>query len=375
MADLKSARAQVQRARLSEDKSGKELKSYDYQGREQHKDSMLRHGLLISESMTPLLEKHIKKICERLLIPRRSVTAFVFNDADVQADCVIDSPDSCILRFTSGLVNLMNEKEFQFVVAHELGHFLLGHGACCSKYIGADAAEGFMTQRARELSADRIGFLGVDDLDESIKAIIKTASGLGDEFLRFDVSSFMTQTKMLSNPSKGESRNSTHPSMLIRCRAILWFAMSVSSLQDFKKTPDSVILDIDKKVTKDLEKFVDGQVRADKQELVDDIALWKLCLLIISEGKFKKEIQDYLAVELGLGSLNALKSFFESHSTEELEKEANIRLNSIVASAYKEFPSSADDIETAGIKRAYKIMGLDFFENRKEVLTQLVKKH
>jgi hypothetical protein len=356
MVDLQDARAQAERMRLSEDKPGKQLKSDNLKGREQHKDSMLRHGLCVSESMTPVLEKRIKEVCERLLIPRRSVTAFVYNGADVQADCVIDSTDSCVLRFTSGLVNLMNEKEFQFVAAHELGHFLLGHGAC-SKYTGDDTAEGFMTQRARELSADRIGFLGVDDLDESMQAIIKTASGLGDEFLRFDVSSFMSQTEMLSNPSKGESLNSTHPSMLIRCRAMLWFSMSVPSLEDLKKTPDSVIRNVDKKVTRDLEKFVDGQVRARKRELGDDIALWKSCILIINEGAFTKDIQDRLAIELGSKSLNGLKSFFESHSTKELEKEADIRLNRVVTSLFKEFPSSSDDIETSGIERAYKIVG------------------
>lgn len=356
MVDLKLARAQAQRVRLSEDVSGTTLDYKDLEGREHHKDSMLRHGLLISESMTPILEKRIREVCDRLLIDRQSVTAFVYNGADVQADCLIDSPNSCVLRFTSGLINLMNEKEFQFVAAHELGHFLLGHGAC-SQYTGDGSIEGFMTQRARELSADRIGFLGVDNLDASIQAIIKTASGLGDENLRYDVSSFMSQTEMLSNPTRGESRNSTHPSMLIRCRAILWFSMSVTCLSDLKKTSDKVIQSIDKKVIRDLEKFVDGQLRARRKELEDDITLWKACVLIINEGAFKKEVQDRLEVELGLRSLNGLKSFFEAYLKEELEEESLKRLNAVIGSAFKEFPNSANDIETSGIKRAYRIIG------------------
>lgn len=356
MIDLQSARVQASRVRMSEDKAVKKLDSRALQSRDHHKDSMLRHGLLISESMTPTLETHICGVCERLLIPRQSVTAFVYNSADVQADCVIDSPDSCVLRFSSGLINLMNDKEFQFVVAHELGHFLLGHGGC-SQITDNVTVEGFMNQRAMELSSDRIGFLGVDSLDDSIQAIIKTASGLGDEFLRFDVSSFVSQTEKLSNPSRGESRNSTHPSMLIRCRAILWFSMEVSSLNDLRKTPNSTIQNVDKKVTRDLERFVDGQVRARKQEFGDDIVLWKSCVLIINEGSFKKDIQDRLSVELGLESLNGLKSFFESHSKTEVEKEATKRLNAVIGSVYNEFPDSADDIETTGIKRAYKIIG------------------
>lgn len=356
MVDLQLARAQASRVRMSEDKTDTQLDSIALQGREHHKDSMLRHGLLISESVTPILEKYISKVCERLLIPRRSVTAFVYNSSDVQADCVIDSQDSCVLRFTSGLINLMNEHEFQFVVAHELAHFLLGHGAS-SKYVNDETVEGFMVKRAMELSADRIGFLGVDSLDDSIRAIIKTASGLGDEFLRFDVSSFMSQTEQLSNPSRGESRNSTHPSMLIRCRAILWFSMTVPSLDDLKNTSNPAIKKVDKKVTRDLEKYVDGQVRQRKKELGDDIILWKSCILIISEGSFKKGIQDRLSAELGIESLNGLRSFFESHSKEELENESQKRFNAVVNSVYKEFPSAADEIETSGIKRAYEIFG------------------
>jgi hypothetical protein len=249
----------------------------------------------------------------------------------------------------------MDEKEFQFVAAHELGHFLLGHGAC-SQHTDEGSTEGFMTQRARELSSDRVGFLGVDNLDESVQAIIKIVSGLGDEFLRFDVSSFMSQTDMLSNPSQGESQNSTYPSMLIRCRALLWFSMSVPSLNELKKTSDSVIADIDKKVIGDLEKFVDGQVRARKQDIASEIVLWKACVLIIREGAFKKEFQSRITAELGIRSSNGLKSFFESHSKHELEIESDKRLNAVIDSAYKEFPSSAAEIEESSIKRAFKIL-------------------
>lgn len=356
MVSLEAARAQAARVRFSEDLAGNKLESHHLQGRSEHKDIMLRHGLLLSESMTPVLESRLQEVCERLLLPRQTVTAFVYNDANVQADCLIDSPESCVLRFSSGLVNLMNEKEFQFIAAHELGHFLLGHGAC-SQYTGDGSSEGFMTQRARELSADRIGFLGVDNLEQSLQAIIKTASGLGDEFLRFDVASFMSQTQMLSNPARGESRNSTHPSMLIRCRAMLRFTMSVTSLQDLKNTPDPVIHDVDKKVTRDLEKLVDGHVRLRKQEFGDDIAFWKTCILVISEGSFSKEVQDRFASILGEDLLHGLKSFFESHAIDELEEEAQKRLSKVISTIYSEFPGSADDIETTAVKRAYKIIG------------------
>ena len=358
MTSLEEARVFAARVRLPEDKLGDPLKFQELRNREQHKDSMLRHGLLVTEAMTPLLEKRLCAVCERLFIPRQSVTAFVYNRADVQADCVIDGPDSCVIRFTSGLINLMDEREFQFVAAHEIGHFLLSHGAC-SQYTSGGSIEDFMIQRARELSADRIGFLGAGSLDESIEAIIKTASGLGDEFLRFDVASFMSQVSELKNPSRGESMNSTHPSMLIRCRALLWFSMSVTNIQDLKTCSSNKIRETNGKVSRDLEKFVDGHTRARKRECVNDIILWKSCVLIISTGSFKKEMQDQLAAELGLENLDKVKSFLETYEKVELETEATMRLQACIKSVYEEFPSSANEIETSSIKKAYEIIDIE----------------
>ena len=355
MASLEQAREIAARVRLSEDKLVKGKGSASIFGQE-HRNSMLRHGLLISESVTPLLEERLSAVCARLFIPRAQVTAFVHNSADVQADCLIDSPDTCVLRFTSGLVNLMDAFEFQFIVAHELGHFLLGHESCRS-YSSVGAAERFLTQRARELSADRVGFLGVDNLNESIQAIIKTASGLGDAFLRYDVGSFLSQADMLQNPTRGEARNSTHPSLLIRCRALLWFSMSVSSIADLGRIRSSIIKDVDRKVMKDLEKFVDGHIRIQRADIEEDIALWKCCVLIVHEGRFPKFVQQRLSMHLGDDRLLSLKSFFEMFSSDELLLEATQRLESAIGELYKEFPDSAEEIENKGIRRAYEIFG------------------
>ena len=355
MASLDLARELASRVRLSEDKLTKKKSATSFNGHE-HRDSMLRHGLLISESMTPLLEERLSLVCERLLIPRAQVSAFVHNSADVQADCLIDSPDTCVLRFTSGLVNLMDAFEFQFIVGHELGHFVLGHDSCShSNSIGA--AESFLIQRARELSADRIGFLGVDSLNESMQAIIKTASGLGDAFLRYDVGSFLSQADMLQNPKRGEARNSTHPSLLIRCRALLWFSMSVKSLADLSHTTPTIIQEVDRKVTKDLERFVDGQTRVRKADIEEDVVLWKSCLLIVHEGAFPKEMQRRLSGQLGADRLESLKSFFEMFTSDELLREAAGRLDSATYALYKEFPESAEDLEHIAIRRAYEILG------------------
>jgi len=355
MVDLNKARGIAEFIRISEDKPSKSIDPNDLKGREDHKDTMLRHGVLISKSVTPSLDNQLNSVCEAIHIPRECVTAFVYNSPEVQADCLIDTPDTCVLRFTSGLVNLMDENEFKFVAGHELGHFLLGHGAC-SQYLSEGTSEDFMVRRARELSADRLGYLSIGNQEESLQAIIKTASGLGNQFLRFDVASFMSQTNMISNPSKGESRNSTHPSMLIRCRSLLWFAMSVQSIEDLGHMTQETIHQIDSRVVKDLEKFVDGQVRLRKTEFEKDIAVWKSALLIYHSGAFTKEVQQRLKDIMGEETLHSIKSFFELYSKEELLSEITQRLDETLKRSSHEFPSSAQNIENAGYRVAYKVV-------------------
>lgn len=355
MVDLDRARRIAEFIRISEDKPSQSIDPHDLRGREDHKDTMLRHGVLISKSVTPSLHDQLNSVCESLYIPRECVTAFVYNSPEVQADCLIDSPDTCVLRFTSGLINLMDENEFKFVAGHELGHFLLGHGAC-SQYLSEGTSEDFMVRRARELSADRLGYLSIGNQEESLQAIIKTASGLNNQFLRFDVASFMSQTNMISDPSKGESKNSTHPSMLIRCRSLLWFAMSVHSIEDLDRLTQETIHQIDSRVVKDLEKFVDGQVRLRKTEFEKDISVWKSALLIYHSGSFTKEVQQRFQDILGEETLHSIKSFFELYSKEELLSEITERLDGTLKRSSHEFPSSAQNIENEGYKVAYKIV-------------------
>jgi len=355
MVDISRAREIAAKVRISEDRPSRSESPFDVKVREGHRDAMLRHGVLISQSVTPSLDDQIKTVCQSLNTPRKCVTAFVYNSPEVQADCLIDSPSTCVLRFTSGLVNLLDENEFKFGVGHELGHFLLGHGSC-SQYLSDGTSEDFMVRRARELSADRIGYLSIGNQEDALRAIIKTASGLSNQFLRFDVASFMSQTNMISNPSIGESKNSTHPSMLIRCRSLLWFAMSVLSIEDLDQLTKEKRNQIDARVVKDLEKFVDGQVRLRKREFEKDIAIWKSALLIYHAGAFTKDIQERLQNAMGEDSLQSIKAFFELYSKDELLGEITQRLDQALNGSSRDFPSSADDIENAGYKVAYEVV-------------------
>ena len=56
--------------------------------------------------------------------------------------------------------------------------------------------------RAAEISCDRIGFLSCGDLEVSLRAILKLASGLNDQHLNFKFSAYLNQLRELETLGK-----------------------------------------------------------------------------------------------------------------------------------------------------------------------------
>jgi hypothetical protein len=352
MSEIEAAKHFAGRARLPEDIVRPTGPATISEAKTNLADHMLRHGLLISEELTPDLDNWLRDVCISLSLPRQHVTAFAYNDSSVKADCFIESSNSCLLRFSSGLINLMGEEEFKFVAGHEIGHFLLEHGLFSESH-SVENAESFLIQRAGELSADRLGYLAAKSIDCSLRAIIKTASGLDDSFLRFDVGAFQRQLNLISKPGAGESQSSTHPSMLMRCRALLWFSMSVGSRLDLESASKDEMSVVNTKVEKDLHRLVDGHVRQKKELIEKDIALWKAMLLIFHDGAFSQNLQKKFESFFGIESLNQARGFFDLYGSDELEEQIEKRLSGALKSAETEFPVSYKTIENSAFSRAY----------------------
>ena len=355
MSDLNLAKERASYLRLPEDLSTETMPMEMFSGRGQHRDQMLRQGILISESVTPKLEEEILSVCQALAMPRQSVSAFVYSNPEIQADCLADTPDTCVLRFTSGLVSLLSSEEFRFVVGHELGHFLLGHGAH-SLFLPDDTPETYMVMRSRELSCDRLGYVAAGGSDIALRAILKTMSGLGEDFIRFDVSSVISQKDLLSDPSFGESANSTHPSMMIRCRALLWLALAMNNTSQPEQLTKTELEKLNMRVVDDLRKFVDGHTRQRQADLTKDIALWKAAAFIVQSGSFSNNHQTKMADVFGDETTQKLKAFFGLYSNSELRNEINNRLEMAARSALDEFPSSAEAIATSASDMASSIL-------------------
>lgn len=266
-----------------------------------------QNGLCISHEVTPALHERLRNVYERLHIPETVVEAFVYASPEIQAACVSSGSGECVIRFTSALVETMSLDEFEFVAGHELGHFLLEHGIANAQN-KQESLEHFMRMRSQEISADRTGLIACNSLDVAIRAMMKILSGLTSQHLRFDVGTFISQIK--KRPSHADEKSS-HPSMLVRCRALLWFSMS-GYLYSAKTPSQDVLVKLDKRIEKDFHNYVDGPVRKIIERAKDNLSIWLAAYEIVQDNTFSKHEQKRFSEIFGEKTLASLKNFLKS---------------------------------------------------------------
>ena len=181
----------------------------------------LRHGLLINEYSTPVLETAVARVCERLEFPRENIVAFVYSSPHIQASCISTSEQKCIIQISSSLANLLNENELVFIFGHELAHHLLKHWENSQD---EESLESFVQKRAQEISVDRFGLYCCEGLKPAMTAIIKTVSGLDAAHIRFDVGQFISQLSLASKSGFYEDIKSSHPSFLFKGKSVAFIS-------------------------------------------------------------------------------------------------------------------------------------------------------
>ncbi|MFK5984809.1 MAG: M48 family metallopeptidase [Pseudomonadota bacterium] len=305
----------------------------------------LSHELAISKAVTPELYDGLDSVLLRLNIESNAVDAFVYASPEINAQCYMGHHDRCVIRFSSALVDILSSKEFEFVVGHELGHFLFMHGQSRNEN---NSIEYYMQQRAQEISADRLGLIACQSLDVAIKALMKTASGLSDAHLRFDVGAFLSQIRQTSG-ALGQSDCATHPSIFARCRALLWFSFNEAFIDKASDYPHEEVKRLDEKVRGDLEKYVDGSARAMIKDAKIEIRMWTRMYEIIQQGKFSKSDQSAFSDEYGQDILDKMIHF--------LDGEANSDVEDMVFSKVKEAREELERLIPSGFNDEVKILG------------------
>lgn len=298
-----------------------------------------QNGLKITPEVTPRLQERLSKVCQKLHIPQDAVEGFVYASPDIQAECFAGGASECVIRITSSLVDILEEEELDFVLGHELGHFLLGHGVARMER-HKECLEFFMQQRSKEISADRIGLLACDALETAVKALIKTVSGLSGQHLRFDVGTFVSQIRKASLRS---NELATHPSILVRCRALLWFSMDDSFVKKGDTFPKGQIEKLDEQVQRDLDKYVDNLAKKSIQEAKDDLAMWSAAYKVVQDGVFSASEQKIFSERFGAETLEKLLNFLTGIPASEVVdvvfEKMNIsreKLESLIPSAFED---------------------------------------
>jgi Zn-dependent protease with chaperone function len=135
---------------------------------------------------------------------------YVTQDPTVNAMCVgMDTP---VIVVTTGLVELLDEEELRAVIGHEVGHAMSGHAVYRTMLLvltniatriawlplGTLAISAIITAlkewfRKAELSCDRAGLLAGQDLQASMRGLMKLAGG--HNLAELNVDAFLEQAE------------------------------------------------------------------------------------------------------------------------------------------------------------------------------------
>ena len=144
-----------------------------------------------------------------------------------------------IIGITSTALEELEDSEIQFILGHELGHFLFEHNRMNYLINRNQNSQGVTLlpsmgesiylrwQKKCEISADRVGLLACGNFENSARAMLKTAYGLSGKNLNLNVDSLLQQIDDLKEePEALEINYRSHPLMPLRLKVMQMFAKS-----------------------------------------------------------------------------------------------------------------------------------------------------
>lgn len=304
--------------------------------------SFFLNDLLVQPDVLPGVAESINVVCDRLGIRREDLTAFVYASPFCQAECHPAPDGRCVIRLSSALVESFVESELMFVIGHEIGHFLLGHLHQPSPTSDQDLEE-IMIARRRELSVDRVGLLACDKLEVALSAMMKTISGLSSKHLNFNVVSFISQLPTFEkHGADGDQAYRSHPSFILRSRALLWFSMCRVPGEDHLVFDEKQIQRFNSRILKELERYVDKPLMEAINLCTEDYELWRVTAEIVKRGSFSKAMQQRFSARFGAEMTEKLKTMLSGLSTVEAVVQSEANLQQAYCTLQKVAPKHAD---------------------------------
>ena len=289
--------------------------------------SLLSNSVKVTNEIFPKISEAIDQVFLRLKIKNNFNFFVTANHFQTQAMCaMMPQSSNAEIIITSKMIELLNHEELQSVIAHEVSHFYYQH----SLYPNPDKARNRLEylnflhlSRAAEISADRAGFIGSGNIENSLRSMLKISSGLGDEHISFNFSSYLDQLRELKEIKGDQSQLfSTHPTFLNRMQALIWFSMS-HEYHEFFETDKKGIYDlktVDKKIDESIKKVTGGEIDISNKETVDKALLWGTLWIYLADKKFSKEEQEKFSKRFGDKATVSIKSLLNISKMSVIEK-------------------------------------------------------
>ena len=284
---------------------------------------LLADAVQVCPELMPKVHATFETSIERLGL-QSAISGYVYNDPYTQAACVhVGGEDKSALMLSSGLIRLMSADELTFVIGHELGHMLFEHNLYPrpTEAMGEGSRLNLLAlQRAAEISADRIGLLACGSVDVAYRAILKTGTGLGDDNLRFDVSTFLDQLRRLKSIGGHASGIiSSHPILTVRMKALLWFEMSDVARRLTGTGAHGVALHtVDKRVENLLDEATGEMLTRVRAESFSRAAIWAALFAAVADGVFSKQEQIGIERLYGRPAVQSALSFVRENGPEQV---------------------------------------------------------
>ena len=337
---------------------GIELKDFKKDSNEldnSHLSNLLTNSVRVSKEILPKVGSAIETVFDRIKIENNFNFFVTADNNQANASCsLMSSASRPDIVLTSRLIELLSLEELQFVIGHEVAHYVYQHAL----YPNHNNVEDrnlklniLNLSRAAEISADRIGFLACANLDASLKANFKLASGLSDKHFNFKPSTYLDQLRDLEDLGKSSSELwSTHPSFLIRMQSLIWFSMSKEYHEFFdqKKKGSYSLSEIDEKLDSKIKKITGDELENSNKRIYESALIWGSLDIYLSDKKFSKDEQEEFSNRFGEKAKKAISLMKISNARGMLDKKIDTSFNDASKLLKTEKNKLVEELKTIG---------------------------
>ena len=296
--------------------------------------SLLSTSVKVTPEIFPKIDKCIDSVFQNLKLDNNFNFFITANHNQSQAACaMMPESDSAEIIITSKMIELLNDDELKYVIGHEVSHHYYQHNLYPLPYQAKSKIELLKLlhlSRASEISADRAGFLGSGNIENSLKAMLKITSGLGEEHLSFNFSSYLDQLRELKQIKGDQSQlYSTHPSFLNRMQALVWFSMSHEYHEyfDTKKKGIYDLKTVDQKINESIKKVIGDELDISSKEVFSNTLMWCSLKIFIADKKFTKKEQELFKKNFGEKNTVSILSLLKISNPKSIEGKIDNALN------------------------------------------------